>query len=248
MKKTIIILITIAIFFKPIFSNSQDEGVAAGVAALATIGMGIATVAAAKERAELQATEYILNNYPEIKKFNVKAMSLESGTKWSDLSNASVIPFKVFEFDIENKSDGKYKFIIKKRYVLMCYGYAGFINSYGVKYKQFFWELIDKDLWFKRMEAYVKASSNTDLDIRVALEEGNLIGTGVTEKGSRTKLAIEFYDLHGDSYIISDYSDRFKYIYNENSLGLFNKESGVLSQIKKSTILNISSYLKKPLD
>lgn len=248
MKKTIITLIAIIIFFKPISSNSQDEGIAAGVTALAAIGMGIATVAAAKERAELQATEYILNNYPEMKKFNVKAMSLESGTKWSDLSNASVIPFQVYEFDIINKIDGEYKFIIKKRYILMCYGYAGFINSYGLQFKQSFWELIDKDLWFNRMEGYVEASSNTDLDIKTALKEGYIIGNGVTEKGSKTKLAIEFYDLHGDSYIISDYSDRFKYVYNENSLGIFNKETGVLSQIKKSTILNISKYLKKPVN
>ena len=101
------------------------------------------------------------------------------------------------------------------------------------------------------MGEYVESSSNTSLDIAKTLEEGFVVNKGVTKKGDNINslnLAIEFYKLNSDSYIVSDYSDRFKYIYNENSLGMFNKETRVLSQIRRKTILEISKFLKKSLD
>ena len=138
-----------------------------------------------------------------------------------------------------------------KRYVLMMYGYPGFINEYGVRFDKVIWELVDKDLWLKRMEGYVKSSSNPTIDVSEALKNGYVVNKGVTNgKSSNTflgssNLAIEFYELNEDSYIVSEYSDDFLYVYNEKSFGLVNKETGVLMQVKRKTILDISKYLNK---
>jgi hypothetical protein len=249
MKKSFLIFISILIANSNSFYSQDASEVAAGLA----VGAAIAAVSVSsiKEEAELRATQYILSNYDNFKKFNVKAMISSSSTKLTDMSRASIIPFEVYEFDIIDKDYGEYDFKVINRFILMCYGTSGFINQYGVRYNMVSWELIDKELWFKRLEKYVESSSNTSLDIAEALEEGFVVNKGVTKKGdffNSTNLAIEFYNLNSDSYIVSDYSDEFKYIYNENSLGIFNKKTKVLSQIRRKTILEISKFLKKSLD
>jgi len=246
MLKYILKLLLLVLILNPDNSYSQNKREAKQIIGHVAV---VVSVENAKEASELQATQYILSNY-DMKKFNVRAMSF-SETKLKDMSSVSIIPFQVYEFDIKNLSNGEYAFSIKERYVLICYGYPGFINENGVIYDKVIWELIDKELWFKRMEGYVKSSSNTSLNVADALENGYIVNGGVTEKGSNNlnsnKLTIEFYVLDGDSYIVSDYSDKFKYVYNEKSLGLLNKETGVLSQINKKTILEISKFLKKPV-
>ena len=168
-----------------------------------------------------------------------------------DMSSASIIPFRLYEYDIINKSNGEYEFEILKRYVLLAYGYPGFVNENGVNYKKVYWELIDKDMWFKRLEAYVKSSSNPTIDVVEALENGYVVNKGVTNERQNVweksnDLAIRFYDIDEDSYIVSDYSDdMFWIVYNENSLGLFNKVTGMLVQIRRRTILDISKYLSR---
>ena len=49
--------------------------------------------------------------------------------------------------------------------------------------------------------------------------------------------------LTGDTYIVRDFSDEFKVIYNENTLGLFLKSTNELVQYKLSTINEISRTL-----
>ena len=186
-------------------------------------------------------------------KFNVQTIAF-SGVKMKDMSYTSVIPFRVYEYDIINKANGEYEFEILKRYVLLAYGYPGFVNENGVNYEQVYWELINKDTWFERLEAYVKSSSNPTVDVVEALENGYVVNKGVTNMRQKSitpnsrDLAIRFYDIDEDSYIVSDYpDDLFRLVYNENSLGLFNKETGVLVQLRRKTILDISKYLSRPL-
>ena len=247
--RNFILLTLIGFFiFKPIDTRSQNSDDAA-VLAGAVVGAGIAilSIGQAKEMAELKATEWILAN-TDMKKFNVKTLSF-NGKKLKDMSSSSLLPFEVYEFDIENKTNGDYEFKVIKRYVLMMYGYPGFINEYGISYNKVFWELIDKDLWRKRMEGYVKSSSNPTVDVSGAIKNGFVVNKGVTKtKSSNTfvgssNLAIEFYELDEDSYIVSDYSDDFFYVYNEKSFGLVNKQTVVLMQVKRKTILDISKYL-----
>ena len=248
MKNLLIIIIGAVFLLKPVCAYSQNNE---EIAAATAVGVGIAllSISQAKEMAELSATEWILGN-TDMKKFNVKTISF-NGKKLKDMSSSSLIPFEVYEFDIDNKPNGDYEFSVIKRYVLMMYGYPGFINEYGMRFDKVIWELVDKDLWLKRMEGYVKSSSNPIIDVSEALKNGYVVNKGVTNgKSSNTflgssNLAIEFYELNEDSYIVSEYSDDFLYVYNEKSFGLVNKETGVLMQVKRKTILDISKYLNK---
>ena len=95
---------------------------------------------------------------------------------------------------------------------------------------------------------------DSTIDVVEALEKGYVVNKGVTNIKQKTTvlnsrdLAIKFYDIDEDSYIVSDYTDDlFRLVYNENSLGLFNKKTGVLVQLRRRTILDISKYLSRPL-
>ena len=249
MKNFFLLIVVILYILKPVDTYSQNEDGVAVAAAAVVAGATILTIGQAKEMAELKATEWILSN-TDMKKFNVKTISF-NGKKLKDMSSSSLIPFEVYEFDIENKTNGDYEFEVIKRYVLLMYGYPGFINEYGIRYNKVLWELVDKDLWHKRMEGYVKSSSNPTVDVSEAIEKGYVVNKGVTKGKSQnillgsSNLAIKFYELDEDSYIVSDYSDDFFYVYNEKSFGLVNKQTGVLMQVKRKTILDISKYLDK---
>ena len=252
MRNFFLFAIIVLFIFKPIHTYSQEidaDDAAAVLLGVGAVGAAILSIGQAKEAAELKATEWILAN-TDMKKFNVKTISF-NGKKLKDMSSSSLLPFEVYEFDIENKTNGDYEFKVIKRYVLMMYGYPGFISEYGINNKMVFWELIDKDLWHKRMEGYVKSSSNPTVDVSTAIENGYVVNKGVTKgKSSSTmvgtsNLAIRFYELDEDSYIVSDYSDDFFYVYNEKSFGLVNKQTGVLMQVRRKTILDISKYLDK---
>ena len=252
MKNIFLKLLVIIFLINPLNSFSQNnDGVAAAGAIVAAGIIAAVSIENAKESFELTATEWILKN-TSMTKFNVQTIAFR-GAKMKDMSAASVIPFRVYEYDVINKSNGEYEFEILNRYVLLAYGYPGFVNKNGVDYEKVYWELIDKDMWFKRLEAYVKSSSNPTIDVVEALENGYVVNKGVTNKKQNTALnsndlAIRFYDIDEDSYIVSDYSDDlFRLVYNENSLGLFNKETGILVQLRRRTILDISKYLSRPL-
>ena len=53
---------------------------------------------------------------------------------------------------------------------------------------------------------------------------------------------IPFYKLGGDMYVVTDYSDQMKFIYNERSLGIFLKETKDLVQIGRSEIIKIHDF------
>ena len=55
-------------------------------------------------------------------------------------------------------------------------------------------------------------------------------------------MEIPFYKLEGDMYLVSDYSEEMKLIYNERSLGIFLKETKDLVQIGRGNLINIHDY------
>lgn len=69
--------------------------------------------------------------------------------------------------------------------------------------------------------------TKSGLDIK---ENGFLVGT------------LPFYKLSNDSYLVREYSDEFKIVYNEKSLGLFIKEMGVLTQLHNEALSEIYNY------
>ena len=71
------------------------------------------------------------------------------------------------------------------------------------------------------------------------MKEGKVVNKGVKVK---SKLVIPFYKLTGDMYVVTDYSEKIKLIYNERSLGIFLKGTSDLVQIGRGNIVEIHDF------
>jgi hypothetical protein len=91
------------------------------------------------------------------------------------------------------------------------------------------------------MISYVKVSSieNDANTLKNILKEEKVVNKGVKVK---SKLVIPFYKLTGDMYVVTDYSEKIKLIYNERSLGIFLKGTSDLVQIGRGNIVEIHDF------
>lgn len=235
--KNSLVLLMVLMCIIPKAINAQDNGaaIAAGVGALAAIGAGVAAVEQMKERAELTATEYLLSNNPEMVSFSLKTLDF-NGKKLKDMSSASVITFKIQEFTPRDKPE-----LNGKKQVLLGFTSQGWINEYGIDFNKVKWFLIDKAKWLDMMVSYVKVASGekTDSYAKEILESGKIVNRGVKMK---SKMAIPFYQLSGDMYVVTDYSSEMKFIYNERSLGIFLKDTKDLVQIKRGSLIELHEF------
>ncbi len=236
MKSTIVVLLTFLIFL-PQHHNAQDNGAAivGAVGALAAIGVGVAAIEEMKERAELTATEWVLSNHPEMTSFSLKTIDFE-GKKLKDMSSASVITFKIQEFIPADKPE-----LDGRKQVLLGFTSYGWINEYGIDFTKVKWFLIDEVEWTKMMVSYVKVASDekNNTKLEATLREGKIVNKGVRVK---SKMEIPFYQLSGDMYVVTDYSEELKFIYNERSLGIFLKDTRDLVQIKRGSLIEIHDF------
>lgn len=235
MKK--IILLVALIILVPKNTYAQDEGaaIAAVAGGLIAIGVGIAAVEQMKEQAELTATEWFLNNHPEYTKFSLKTLDFD-GKKLKDMSATSVITFKIREFDIENEKPE-----LGEKLILFGFTSIGWINEYGINFDKIKWFLVDQDEWMNMMTAYSKVASgiNNESRIREALNNGKVVNKGIkVNKGDN----IDFHKIDGDMYLVTDYSNEMKFIYNERSLGIYLKETRNLIQIGRGAIIKIHDF------
>lgn len=234
MKKCIILFVLIFLLI-PKYSSAQDDAVIAGVGGLLAIGAGIAAVKQMEERAELTATEWLLSNHPNINSFSLKTLDFD-GKKLKDMSSVSVISFTIQEFtpDDNPKLDGK-------KQVLLAFTSQGWINQYGINFDKIKWFLIDAEEWMNMMVAYVKVSSKEkdDNTLKTKLKDGKVVNKGVKVK---SKLTIPFYKLSGDMYVVTDYSDDLKLVYNERSLGIYLKETQNLVQMGRDDLIRIHNF------
>lgn len=213
----------------------KGEAAAAAVVGLLAIGAGIAAVKQMQERAELTATEWVLSNQPEMNSFSLKTLDFE-GKKLKDMSSVSVILFNIQEFKPMDKPE-----LNGRKQVLFGFTSQGWINEQGINFEKVKWKLIDSEEWLRMMTSYVKVASGQldDNHIKDALLAGKIVNKGVKGKGD---LDIPFYKLGGDMYVVTDYSDEMKLIYNERSLGIFLKETSNLVQIGRSEIIKIHNF------
>ena len=107
MKKLLIILLSLSLFLSS--RNSISQNGAQTAAGIGLIAGGVISYEQQKEMYELEGTEWMLKNKPEIKAFSLKIIDLD-GKKGSDLSNAEFYNFKVVEFSNSSAS----------RKVLLC--------------------------------------------------------------------------------------------------------------------------------
>ena len=268
MKKSYLILLVLILIFKPKHNYAQGEDVAAAAAGILAIGGIIASMENAEEQLELGATEWVLKN-TNMTQINIETILME-GSKVNDISRSSFVPFKLYEYEIVDMPDGTYEFNIVSRYVLMMYAFPGFINEAGIDYNRVRYELIDKEIWFNRMRGYLRSASNADDDtIETVLEKGTILNKGATATAKRSggtmdksgkssgrpygnnydgdDLIIRFYKLDGDSYLVSEYSDQNKYLYNEKALGIFHKETERLFKVRPLSVRRITEFLRRPV-
>lgn len=240
MKKLIILLVIITLLV-PKQSKAQNNGAsvaAATVGGLLAIGAGIAAIEDMKERAELTATQWVLENHPELNSFSLKTLDF-NGKKLKDMSATSVISFKLQEFNPSDnpKLDGK-------KQVLLAFTSYGWISDQGIDFNKVQWYLIDSKEWMNMMVAYAKVASNekNDTVLKEVLANGVVVNRGIKAKG---KSEIPFFKLEGDMYLVTDYSSNMKLVYNEKTLGIFLKKTGNLVQMGRSAVIDTHEFLFK---
>ena len=235
LKKGLAIFCLSMALLAPKQTKAQDSGaaVAATVGALAMIGAGVAAMEQMKERAELTATQWVLSNRPEMNSFSLKTIDFE-GKKLKDMSSTSVITFKIQEFEPKDDIvlDGE-------KYVLMGFTSHGWINEYGIDFDKVKWFLANDDEWSDMMLTYVKMASGVNSVELEDLIKGKIVNKGLRLKG---KMEVPFYKISGDMYVVTDYSNEMKFIYNERSLGIFLKDTGDLVQIGRGSIIEIHDF------
>ena len=179
MKRRYILLLVLILIFKPKPNYAQGDDIATAAAGLLAIGGVIASMENAEEQLELGATEWVLKN-TNMTQFNIETILLE-GSKLGDVSRSSFVPFKLYEYEVINMADGTQEYKIVSRYVLMMYSFSGFITDNGIDYTNVRYELIDKEIWFKRMKGYIMAASNAPSTlVDELLENGTVLAKGVT--------------------------------------------------------------------
>lgn len=63
--------------------------------------------------------------------------------------------------------------------------------------------------------------------------------------GGSWRIALPFYALKNDDYIVTDYSDQMRLFVNERSMGIFLKNTGESLQLQRSLVSEIHSFLNE---
>lgn len=237
MKKLFIVVLVAAMLIPSSAKSQKNDGAAAAAAGILAIGAGIAAIEQLKEQLEQKAVEEVLTAYPNLINFELKTGSLK-GTKMKDLSSVGIVTFEIKDIDTSNK------------YVLFAFLSNGWSNQFGVDYSKLKWKLFTRNEWNKLMQAYIKTASKIEISIE-DVASSKIVNKGVQQN---KKFIIEFSKIKGDVYYTSDYSDEFKIVFNERSLGLYLKQSnpdefrrggprGDLVQIRRNSIIRAHSFL-----
>tara|TARA_B110000240_G_scaffold70852_1_gene80621 strand:+ start:85 stop:801 length:717 start_codon:yes stop_codon:yes gene_type:complete len=236
MKKIKIITLSLLLTFSLKTNAQKNDGIIAAVAGIAAIGSAIAINSQMKEMAELKATEWLLTEHPEFTSFSLKTLDFDAKKK-KDASSVSIVTYKIQLFKPSNKPD-----LNGKKYVLFAFLSHGWVSQNGLDFNKFMWHLVDEKEWINMMTSYIKVASdeNNIENINKVLKEGKVVNRGVKVKG---KVVIPFYKLEGDMYVVTDYSEMMKLLYNEKSLGIFLKETRNLVQIGRGDIIEIHDFL-----
>ena len=227
MKKITIALI-LFIFLVPKIQYAQKGAGAAAAAGVLAVGGAIAAIEQLKENLEQVAVQQVLSEYPYLENFELKTSSLD-GTKAKDLSAVSVLTFQITNRENQDK------------FVLFAFTSNGWANEYGVDFSKLLWKNFDKKEWNELMKAYVMTASGKSISDQ-EISESKIVNKGV-KNGS--KFVVEFDKIGGDVYLTKDYSDEFKIVFNEKSLGLFLKSTSDLIQIRRKAIIKAHEHLNE---
>jgi len=227
MKKLLFILIITSLLI-PKNLSAQNNGTAAAAAGILAIGGAIAAVEQLKENLEKVAVEQVLKTYPDLIDFELKTGSLK-GTKAKDLSAVGVVTF-----EITNRKN-------QEKFVLFAFNSNGWVNEYGVDFSKLYWKNFSQNEWNNLMQAYIMTASGESLTNQ-EVAESKIVNKGV-KKGS--KFIVQFDKIGGDVYLTKDYSEEFKVVFNERSLGLFLKSTSDLIQIGRKAIIRAHEHVNE---
>ena len=228
MKKITIALILFIFLVPKIQYAQKGAGAAAAAAGVLAVGGAIAAIEQLKENLEQVAVQQVLSEYPYLENFELKTSSLD-GTKAKDLSAVSVLTFQITNRENQDK------------FVLFAFTSNGWANEYGVDFSKLLWKNFDKKEWNELMKAYVMTASGKSISDQ-EISESKIVNKGV-KNGS--KFVVEFDKIGGDVYLTKDYSDEFKIVFNEKSLGLFLKSTSDLIQIRRKAIIKAHEHLNE---
>lgn len=228
MKKITIALILFIFLIPKIQYAQKGAGAAAAAAGVLAVGGAIAAIEQLKENLEQVAVQQVLSEYPYLENFELKTSSLD-GTKAKDLSAVSVLTFQITNRENQDK------------FVLFAFTSNGWANEYGVDFSKLLWKNFDKKEWNELMKAYVMTASGKSISDQ-EISESKIVNKGV-KNGS--KFVVEFDKIGGDVYLTKDYSDEFKIVFNEKSLGLFLKSTSDLIQIRRKAIIKAHEHLNE---
>ena len=228
MNKITIALILFIFLIPKIQYAQKGAGAAAAAAGVLAVGGAIAAIEQLKENLEQVAVQQVLSEYPYLENFELKTSSLD-GTKAKDLSAVSVLTFQITNRENQDK------------FVLFAFTSNGWANEYGVDFSKLLWKNFDKKEWNELMKAYVMTASGKSISDQ-EISESKIVNKGV-KNGS--KFVVEFDKIGGDVYLTKDYSDEFKIVFNEKSLGLFLKSTSDLIQIRRKAIIKAHEHLNE---
>ena len=166
------------------------------------------------------------------------------------LPAVSVITFKIQEFNHKKKykaskwvkSNGKEVYDYGNKFVLYGITSRGWVNKNGIDFNKITWFLYDPSEWLNMISEYVSLASGIDDKsiITSSLLNGKLVNGGIKTK---KEFLISFKPLKEDMYVVSDYSDDMKLIYNEKTLGFFLKKTKNLVRINRKSLVSIYNFL-----
>ena len=110
----------------------------------------------------------------------------------------------------------------------------------GLTFQNFYGKILIKE-WNELMKTYVMTASGKSISDQ-EISESKIVNKGV-KNGS--KFVVEFDKIGGDVYLTKDYSDEFKIVFNEKSLGLFLKSTSDLIQIRRKAIIKAHEHLNE---
>ena len=272
MKKILLGLLCLSTICNVNAQNNTAETIGGIAAAVGGIAAAVAAVEQIKEEWELFATDYVLQKY-DYDAFELKINGLDSKAKNFDPSSISVLAFNVAPIDYEMGSvitEEKFTLLV---FLDSGWKTSYGIDVTKVVFEKFdktrwndlyktYLELASKTeiespdrvpVFSNDIKRQIKGVSPYKQIVVPSRNEvygftGSYTSFGTTRlinKGLafKNKVQLPFAIVDGDTYYAKDYSDEFKLIFNEKSLGLFIKELNRLVQIKNSLVNDISSYL-----
>lgn len=255
-----------------IFSNhhrlmAQRDGAAAAAVVGAVAGVAAAAAAneALKERMELFATNYVLDTYG-YEGFQLKLDRTGGASKDFQPGTVSVLVFYLSELDPEFGNE-----LGETRQALVAFMDDGWVNEFGIDFTKVQFQTFNKKEWNEFLSAYIELASGQKVDDgKVPVYEENIKKNDVsgilnvggntytptgqfssikycdfTNRGlkNRNKIILPFRIMDGDAYLVRDFSDDYKIIYNERSLGIYLKDLRRLVQIKQNVVERISKFV-----